>query len=162
MEMDMVMDIIDSTKTTCGECLPVGESFGDMYLVTRLWTIVDPNTTYDMDIINEFNIGFAPIVTSMPGFVRYLAAQNGNTSTVSFENLFDSKENADAAQQAAKDFVLTNDILKDGAIIPYYLTQDVVAYADTNGVDCIYIFEIYISDLIYLFMYTAILGSVRS
>jgi hypothetical protein len=50
--------------------------------------------------------------------------------------LIDSKENADAAQKAAKDFVSTNEVFKDGAIIPYYSTEDVVAYYD-SGDDCI-------------------------
>jgi hypothetical protein len=139
MDVDSMCMYIESTKTKCGECLPVGggEPFDDMYLVTRLWTIVDPNATSDMDIINEFNSGFAPIVTSMPGFIQYTAAQTGNTSTVFFKNLFDSQEHAHSAQEAAKDFVSTNDILMDGAIIPYHFTEDVVAYDNTNGVDCV-------------------------
>jgi hypothetical protein len=62
--------------------MPVDELFDDdMYPVARLRTIVDPNTTSDMDVVNEFHSGFAPCQR----FVQYAAAQTGNTSTVFFK-----------------------------------------------------------------------------
>jgi len=125
---------------TCGQCLPIGpmmNAFDGLYLVTRFWTIVDPSQTSDLDVIHEFETGFAPLVQSMPGFIQYTAAQTGNSSTVFFQNLFDTEAHASAAQQAASNFVSTNEVLTDGAIVPYYFTEYVVAYENTNGVDCV-------------------------
>jgi len=130
----------DTTAPTCGQCLPIGplmNAFDGLYLVTRLWTITDPTTTSDLDVIQEFATGFASILQAMPGFIQYTAAQTGNSSTVFFQNLFDTEAHASAAQQAATDFVSTNAVLQDGAILPYYFTEDVIAYDDTNGVDCV-------------------------
>ena len=50
-----------NASSTCGDCQP---STG--YLVTRLWNIM-PGTT-DQEVIDEFNKGFAPVVTKMDGF----------------------------------------------------------------------------------------------
>ena len=105
----------------------------DGYLVTRLWTIVDANIT-DQDVIDEFNEGFAPIVTRMDGFQRYTAAKTGNSTTVFFMNAFDTEELAHEAQEAAKSFV--NDGRLNGAITPNQFTEDViVSYFNTE--DCV-------------------------
>lgn len=45
-------------------------------------------------MIEEFETGFGPIVTSLTGFIQYTAAQTGNTSTVFFMNIFDTQANA--------------------------------------------------------------------
>lgn len=103
------------------------------YLVTRLWTIVDANMT-DQDVIDEFNDGFAPVVTLMEGFQRYTAAKTGNASTVFFMNAFDTEEHAHEAQEAAKSFV--EDGRLNGAITPNQFTEDVlVSYF--NAEDCV-------------------------
>lgn len=104
--------------TTC-DCQPTKG-----YLVTRLWDIVGNLT--DQDVIDEFNNGFAPLVTHMVGFQRYMAATTGNSSTVFFMNQFDTAEHAKAAQEGAKDFV-KNGIL-DGAIAPNQFTQDELVF----------------------------------
>ena len=66
-------------SSTCGDCQP-----SDGYLVTRLWNIM-PGTTAQ-EVIDEFNSGFAPVVTKMDGFYRYTAALTGNSTTVFHEH----------------------------------------------------------------------------
>ena len=116
-----------ASEPTC-TCQPT-----DGYLVTRLWTIVDANLT-DQDVIDEFNEGFAPIVTHMEGFHRYTAAKTGNSSTVFFMNSFDTEENAQEAQEAAKSFV--KDGRLNGAITPNQFTEDVLVSYFTAE-DCV-------------------------
>ena len=112
---------------TC-DCQPT-----EGYLVTRLWNIVDSNFT-DLDVIEEFNTGFAPLVTHMAGFQRYTAATTGNSSTVFFTNQFDTAEHAKAAQEGAKDFV-KNGIL-DGVITPNQFTEDQLVFSFDSS-DCV-------------------------
>lgn len=104
----------------------------NVYIVTRLWTINSTDLT-DMDVIDEFQKGFAPIATSLSGFIQYTAAQTGNESTVLFTNIFDTKEHAHTAQEAAKNFVGRNDILGNGAIIPYQFNELTVSAYITNN-----------------------------
>ena len=118
----------DEPEPTC-TCQPT-----DGYLVTRLWNIVDGDIT-DQDVIDEFNEGFAPLVTHMDGFQRYTAAKTGNSSTVFFMNAFDTKELAHDAQEAAKEFVNDNDRL-NGAITPNQFTEDVIV-SYFNAKDCV-------------------------
>lgn len=127
----MLQPLLPAAKDLCEECVPTDKG---VYMVTRLWTIDSPDLT-DMDVIGEFQSGFAPVVTALPGFLEYGSAQTGNESTVFFWNMFDSEENAAAAQAAAVDFVKGSDLLKDDAIVPYYFTEMEVANYISNT-DC--------------------------
>ena len=74
---------VSSVAATC-ECQPLGPPGAvDSHLGTYLWTIVSTEWS-DQDVIQEFQQGFAPIVTALPGFQRYTAATTGNTTTVFF------------------------------------------------------------------------------
>jgi hypothetical protein len=86
-----------------------------------------------MNAIDEFQTGFAPIATSLSGFIQYTAAQTGNESTVLFTNIFDTKEHAHTAQEAAKTFVDRNGIIGNGAIIPYQFNELTVSAYTTNN-----------------------------
>ena len=112
-------------QPTC-DCQPLGPPNAESYLVTRLWNIVSSNWT-DQDVIDEFNDGFAPLVTSLDGFQRYTAAATGNSSTVFFMNAFDSQDHAHAAQEAAKTFVAEGRL--NGVITPNLFTEDRVAFS---------------------------------
>ena len=103
---------------TC-DCQPMPPK-DPSYQVTRLWNIVDPSSMTDQDVIDEFNSGFAPFVTNMPGFQRYMASSTGNTSTVFFLNQFYTQEEAHAAQEAAKEFVAKGAL--NGKITPNIFT----------------------------------------
>ena len=117
---------VSSFAATC-DCQPLGPPEAESHLVTRLWSIVSPERS-DQDVIAEFQQGFAPIVTALPGFQRYTAAPTDSTSTtVFFMNAFDTAEQAAAAQEAAQVFVATNEELK-GAIEPLHFTQDQAIY----------------------------------
>ena len=103
-----------------------GPPYEDTYLVNRLWSIQSSSWS-DLDVIEEFNKGFAPIVTNMKGFIQYTAAQNNyNSSTVYFSNVFESQELAHEAQLAAQEFV-ADGALKD-VIVPYYFTESKIAF----------------------------------
>jgi hypothetical protein len=93
------------------ECKDVGESF----LVTRLWNIVSPNWD-DQAVIAEFNTGFAPVVSKMPGFQEYLSSTTNLKDTVFFMNIFESEELAKAAQDGAKALVVNRAL--NGTIAP--------------------------------------------
>lgn len=81
-----------------------------------------------MEIIREFERGFAPVVTSLPGFIQYSAAQNANNaSTVYFQNVFSTQEQAHEAQMQAQKFVSKNALL-NGTIEPYYFSEGTVAF----------------------------------
>jgi len=103
---------------TC-DCQPMPPQKSS-YQVVRLWNIVDTSMT-DQDVIKEFNTGFAPVVTNMPGFQRYMASSTGNSTTVFFLNQFDTQEEARAAQEAAKEFVAKGTL--NGKITPNLFTQ---------------------------------------
>lgn len=123
------------TSSSCGECMPIGAPYDDSYLVTRLWSIIGDNIT-DLEIISEFERGFAPIVTSLPGFIQYSAAQNANNaSTVYFQNVFSTQEQAHEAQMLAVDFVAKSTLL-NGTIEPYYFSEGTVAF-DVASVTCV-------------------------
>jgi len=110
-------------EPTC-DCQPLGPPDAESFVVTRLWDISPSSGFNDQDVIDEFNKGFAPIVTALPGFQRYTASYTGNASTVFFMNAFDTQELAHAAQEAAKDFV-ANGVLKN-VITPNTFTEDEV------------------------------------
>lgn len=107
-----------SSDPTC-ECQPFPPKHTS-YQVTRLWNIIDPSMT-DQDVIDEFNEGFAPIVTHMEGFQRYTASSTGNSTTVFFLNEFATKEEAHVAQVAAKEFVANGRL--NGKISPNIFTE---------------------------------------
>lgn len=107
-----------SSDPTC-ECQPFPPKHTS-YQVTRLWNIIDPSMT-DQDVIDEFNEGFAPIVTHMEGFQRYTASSTGNSTTVFFLNEFATKEEAHVAQEAAKEFVANGKL--NGKISPNIFTE---------------------------------------
>ena len=117
---------MSSVAATC-DCQPLGPPAAESHLVTRLWSIVSPEEWSDQDVIAEFQQGFAPIVTALPGFQRYTAATTGNPATVFFMNAFETAEQAAAAQEAAQVFVATNKDLQ-GAIEPLHFTQDQAIY----------------------------------
>lgn len=122
---------VSSVAATC-DCQPLGPPAAESYLVTRLWSIVSPEEWSDQDVIAEFQQGFAPIVTALPGFQRYTAATTGNPATVFFMNAFETAEHAAAAQEAAQVFVDTNKDLQ-GAIEPLHFTQDQAIYGFPAG-----------------------------
>ncbi|KAL7457580.1 hypothetical protein ACHAWC_010616 [Mediolabrus comicus] len=124
-----------SLSSTC-DCQPLGPP-NESYLVTRLWNIAPSSNFTPIDVINEFDNGFAPLVTSMPGFQRYTASYTGNESTVFFMNSFDTAEHARYAQVAAKDFVENGTL--NGVITPNIFTEDkvLVGFVDTNDEACI-------------------------
>lgn len=103
---------------------------GTSYLVTRLWNIVSPDWS-DQSVIDEFNDGFSPIVTYLPGFQVYTSAATGNSSTVFFMNIFDSQETAKAAQEGAKKFI--EDGALSGAITPNQFTETYLSFHFTAG-----------------------------
>lgn len=118
-----------SSAATCN-CQPFPPKHSS-YQVTTLWNIVDPSTMSNQDVINEFNNGFAPLVTNMPGFQRYTSSftgGNNSTNTVFFLNQFDTQEQAHAAQEAAKEFVANNPMLNNGTITPNIFTEIQVIY----------------------------------
>jgi hypothetical protein len=108
-----------SASSTC-DCQPFPPDQSS-YQSTRLWSIVDPSLS-DQDVIKEFNDGFAPVVTYMPGFQRYMASSTGNSSTVFFLNQFHTQEEGHVAQEAAKEFVVQNGVL-NGRIMPNIFTE---------------------------------------
>ena len=116
-----------SASSTCGDCQP-----SDGYLVTRLWNIM-PGTTAQ-EVIDEFNSGFAPVVTKMDGFYRYTAALTGNSTTVFFMNIFDTEDHAHDAQEAAKVFVDEGSL--NGKIYPNSFTEDAIV-AQFSSPECI-------------------------
>ena len=59
------------------ECQPIGPPNSTSYIVTRLWNINQSSNFTDQDVIAEFDDGFAPVVTHMPGFQRYTASTTG-------------------------------------------------------------------------------------
>lgn len=93
-----------------------------------------PGTT-DQDVIDEFNKGFAPVVTKMDGFYRYTAALTGNTSTVFFMNIFDTEDNAHGAQEAAKSFVEEGSL--NGKIYPNTFTEDTLIGTFYSSPECV-------------------------
>ncbi|KAL9189737.1 hypothetical protein ACHAXT_009412 [Thalassiosira profunda] len=116
-------------EKTCA-CQPLGPPDSESHLVTRLWNIVGDGTS-DQDVIDEFEAGFAPIVTQLDGFQRYTAATTGNSSTVFFMNAFDTAEHAMAAQEAAKAFVDGGKL--KGLISPNTFTEDAAIYGFPLG-----------------------------
>ena len=56
------------------ECQPIGPP---SFIVTRLWNVNPSSNFTDQDVIAEFDNGFAPVVTHMPGFQRYTASTTG-------------------------------------------------------------------------------------
>lgn len=96
---------VDATAMCTGPCVPINSyhrinttdeenNENNAYIVTRLWTINATSELTDLEVIDEFETGFGPIVTSLTGFIQYTAAQTGNTSTVFFMNIFDTQANA--------------------------------------------------------------------
>lgn len=129
---------VDATAMCTGPCVPINsyhrinttdeeDNENNAYIVTRLWTINATSELTDLDVIEEFETGFGPIVTSLTGFIQYTAAQTGNTSTVFFMNIFDTQANAHVAQEAAKNFVGRNAKLGNDAIIPNQFHELTVA-----------------------------------
>jgi len=86
-------------------------------------------------VIDEFNKGFAPVVTKMDGFYRYTAALTGNSSTVFFMNIFDTEENAHGAQEAAKSFVEEGSL--NGRIYPNTFTEDTIVGTYYSSPECV-------------------------
>ncbi len=130
-----VVGTFSAAETTC-DCQPLGPP-NESYLVTRLWNIAPSSNFTPIDVINEFDNGFAPLVTSMPGFQRYTASYTGNESTVFFMNSFDTAVHARYAQVAARDFVSNGTL--NGVITPNIFTEDrvLVGFVDTNDDECI-------------------------
>lgn len=120
----LVATHVVAAQPTC-DCQPLGPPNDESYIITRLWNIVSDDWT-DQGVIDEFNSGFAPLVTSLDGFQRYTAAATGNSSTVFFMNAFDSQEHAHVAQEAAKTFVTEGRL--NGAITPNTFTEDKVLF----------------------------------
>ena len=70
----------------------------------------------------------------MDGFYRYTAAETGNSSTVLFMNIFDTKDSAHVAQEAAKIFAQEGSL--NGVISPNIFTEDeIIAYF--NSEECV-------------------------
>lgn len=130
-----VVGTSSAAETTC-DCQPLGPP-NESYLITRLWNIAPSSNFTPIDVINEFDNGFAPLVTSMPGFQRYTASYTGNESTVFFMNSFDTAVHARYAQVAAKEFVANGTL--NGVITPNIFTEDkvLVGFVDTNDDQCI-------------------------
>ena len=103
----------ESSVATC-ECLPVPPQ-SPSYLAARLWKIVDQSVT-PQDVASDWQTGFAPTVTKMEGFQRYTQALTGNTSTFFAMNLFATKEESLAAQEAAREYLKTSSL--NGKIEP--------------------------------------------
>lgn len=118
--------VATQTNPTC-DCQPFAPT-NSSYQVTRLWNIVDPSIMTDQDVINEFNKGFAPVVTNMPGFQRYTASSTGDNTTVFFLNQFDTQEEAHKAQEAAKEFVANG--MLNGKITPNIFTELPVLFGE--------------------------------
>ena len=130
----LLLTLLKLSITSACDCQPLGPPNATSHIVTRLWNINPSSNLTDQDVINEFDEGFAPIVTRMQGFQRYTSSSTGNASTVFFMNAFDTREHAGAAQAAAKDFVV-NGVLKD-VITPNTFTEDEVVISFAND-ECI-------------------------
>lgn len=111
-----ITNVNAAAEPTCA-CKAIAESF----IVTRLWNIIDPAWT-DQMVIDEFDRGFAPDVTHLPGFQEYASADTGDERTVFFMNIFESKEFAKAAQEGAKTFVQKG--VLNGIITPNQFTEN--------------------------------------
>ena len=115
-----------TTNTTTCDCKSVGDSF----IVTRLWDINREEWT-DQGVIDEFERGFAPLVTNLPGFEEYVSARTLDESTVFFFNIFSTREEtAHAAQEGAKEFVRTGAL--KGAITPNQFTESDMSFHFTS------------------------------
>eukprot|EP00797_Seminavis_robusta_P035894 Sro8_g006530.3 (262) ;mRNA; r:29405-30190 len=77
-------------------------------------------------VIDEFDNGFAPEVTVLPGFQEYASAKTGDATTVFFMNIFETSEDAKAAQEGAKTFVQKGAL--NGAITPNQFTETVLNF----------------------------------
>eukprot|EP01084_Bolivina_argentea_P172909 299492_1 len=95
------------------DCKAVGDSF----IVTRLWNILPDSGLTAQNVIDEFESGFAPKVTKLAGFEEYTSAFTGDSSTVFFMNIFETQQQAAAAQAAAVTFVQESSVL-NGKITP--------------------------------------------
>jgi len=102
------------------------------FVFTRLWEIIGNFT--DLDVMLEFNSGFAPFVTSLKGFQRYTAAKTGNSSTVLFMTQFDTEEHALLAQQVEMSFVSGSRL--NGEIAVKEVTGDNLVFHFEEG-DCV-------------------------
>lgn len=121
---------VESEASATCECQPL-PPLSPSYQVTRLWNIVDPSMT-PQDVANEFQSGFAPMVTHMDGFQRYTSSFTGNNTTIFFLNQFGTKEEAHAAQEAAKAFVKNGTL--NGKIEPNIFTEAPKLFAaSVNG-----------------------------
>lgn len=97
----------ESSAATC-ECQPVPPQ-SPSYLAARLWNIVDQSVT-PQDVASELRSGLTPIFTKMEGFQRFTQALTGNTSTFFAMNLFATKEESLAAQEAAREYLKTSSL----------------------------------------------------
>ena len=81
-------------------------SVAGRYLSVRYWELL-PGATYSTeDVLNAFKEGFAPQVITFPGFREYAGISlTGDSNHVLFYNVFDTLEEATAANTAAKSFV---------------------------------------------------------
>lgn len=114
--LDQAVIVVVANREFLCECKWLGTS----YMVTRLWDIISDEWT-DRMVIDEFNRGFSPIVTNLPGFLVYTSAVTGNASTAFFMNIFESEETAHAAQEGAATFVKEGAL--NGAITPNQFTE---------------------------------------
>ena len=92
---------VGKTQATCGACLPmppVSKSFQTL----RIYNITDPNWTAEQAMEEAANT-IALTLAKMPGFQRYTAAATGDSRNVLYMNQFDTKEEAQAAQDATSD-----------------------------------------------------------
>merc|ERR1712063_48139 len=76
-----------------------------VYIVTRLWELQSGATFSEQDVVDEFERGFAPIVTELPGFIEYIGTPLQKEGMIFFFNIFQTQAQAEEAQKEAADFV---------------------------------------------------------
>jgi len=92
------------------------------YLSVRYWQLQQGATYGPQDVLNAFQSGFAPVVQTFAGFQQYAGILlTGDATHVLFFNVFDSREQAAAANAAAKSFV-TDGVLSSQISIVFAVT----------------------------------------
>jgi len=114
-------------------------------LITRHWVLKPGATFSSPDVVSTFQTGFGPSVRALPGFVEYIGASivsvTNTTTTYTtgseqfFMNIFDTKANAQTAQNAAAGFV-TNGVL-NAQIMRYLFLQSNVSFLLTPDQNCL-------------------------
>jgi len=109
-------------------------SWKSRFIVTRLWTVLDPKNFSSQQVVDEFRNDFAPIVTNLTGFLAYLGTPLKNKKRAFFANVFEDQDTAAAAQHAAVKFVQEG-VLND-KIERFLFTEGQIAFQIVHPLLC--------------------------